>query len=179
MIVLFLRKSRQSSDFISKSLYRVVVVVVVVVAVVIVIVVVRLFYAPLHPSSGWKPGTTTRFSTIVILQPYGLTYSHLISAEVLSNKVGNRGRFNNFTRQKGHNNTESISYSFKIACNMKSDLALLLLSAWLSQYMMTSSNGNIFRVTGHFCGEFTGPRWIPRTKASDAGLWCFLWSASD
>ena len=23
--------------------------------------------------------------------------------------------------------------------------------------MMTSSNGNIFRVTGHFCGEFTGP----------------------
>ena len=21
------------------------------------------------------------------------------------------------------------------------------------------------------------PRWIPRTKASDAGLWCFLWSA--
>ena len=33
--------------------------------------------------------------------------------------------------------------------------------------MMTSSNGNIFRVTGHLCGEFAGPRWIPRTKASD------------
>ena len=31
--------------------------------------------------------------------------------------------------------------------------------------MMTLSNGNIFRVTGHLCGEFTGPRWIPRTKA--------------
>ena len=44
--------------------------------------------------------------------------------------------------------------------------------------MITSSNGNIFRVTGHLCGEFTGPRWIPRTKASDAELWCFLWSAS-
>ena len=40
--------------------------------------------------------------------------------------------------------------------------------------MMTSSNGNIFRVTGHLCGEFTGLRWIPRTKASDAELWCFL-----
>ena len=26
--------------------------------------------------------------------------------------------------------------------------------------MMTSSNGNIFCVTGHLCGEFTGPRWI-------------------
>ena len=24
-------------------------------------------------------------------------------------------------------------------------------------HMMTSSNGNIFRVTGHLCGEFTGP----------------------
>ena len=45
--------------------------------------------------------------------------------------------------------------------------------------MMTSSNGNIFRVTGHLCGEFTGPRWIPRTKASDAELWCFLWSLKE
>ena len=35
-------------------------------------------------------------------------------------------------------------------------------------HMMTSSNENIFRVTGHLCGEFTGLRWIPRTKASDA-----------
>ena len=44
--------------------------------------------------------------------------------------------------------------------------------------MMTWSNGNIFRVTGPLCGEFTGHRWIPLTKASDAELWCFLWSAS-
>ena len=36
-------------------------------------------------------------------------------------------------------------------------------------------NGNIFRVTGHLCGEFTSQRWIPRTKASDAEFWCFLW----
>ena len=42
---------------------------------------------------------------------------------------------------------------------------------------MTSSNENIFRVTGHLCGEFTGPRWLPRTKASDPELWCFLSSA--
>ena len=41
--------------------------------------------------------------------------------------------------------------------------------------MMTSSNGNIFRVTGHLSGEFTSGRWTPRTKASDAELWCFLW----
>ena len=40
--------------------------------------------------------------------------------------------------------------------------------------MMTSSNENIFRVTGHLCGEFTGPRWFPRTEASDAELWSFF-----
>ena len=46
--------------------------------------------------------------------------------------------------------------------------------------MMTSSNGNIFRITWLLAicgGEFTGHRWILRTKASDADLWCFLWSA--
>ena len=34
---------------------------------------------------------------------------------------------------------------------------------------MASSYENIFRVTGPLCGEFTGHRWIPRTKASHAG----------
>ena len=34
----------------------------------------------------------------------------------------------------------------------------------ISRDMMTSSNGNIFRVTGHLCGEFTGPRWIPAQR---------------
>ena len=32
--------------------------------------------------------------------------------------------------------------------------------AW---FMVTSSNGNIFHVTDHLCGEFTGHRWIPGT----------------
>ena len=45
--------------------------------------------------------------------------------------------------------------------------------------MMTSLNGSIFRVTGLFCGEFTGHRRIPCTKASDAELWCFIWSAPE
>ena len=30
-------------------------------------------------------------------------------------------------------------------------------------------------VTGPLCGEFTGDRWIPHTKASEANLWCFPW----
>ena len=45
--------------------------------------------------------------------------------------------------------------------------------------MMTSSNGNFFRVIRPLWGESTGHRWIPLTMASDAKLWCFLWSASE
>ena len=32
------------------------------------------------------------------------------------------------------------------------------------QYMMTSSNGNIFRVTGPLCGKFTGPGEFPTQR---------------
>ena len=53
------------------------------------------------------------------------------------------------------------------------------LSFDVSPDMMTSSNGNVFRVTGSLCGEFAGYRWILRTIASDAELWCFLWSAPE
>ena len=45
--------------------------------------------------------------------------------------------------------------------------------------MMTSSNGNIFRVTGLLCKEFTGYRWIPHTNDSDAQLWYCIWSAPE
>ena len=34
-----------------------------------------------------------------------------------------------------------------------------------------------FRESDPLYGEFTGNRWIHLTKASDAELWCFLWSA--
>ena len=41
----------------------------------------------------------------------------------------------------------------------------MLLWSVSPRIMMTSSNGNIFRVIGQLCGEFTGDRWIPRTEA--------------
>ena len=46
-------------------------------------------------------------------------------------------------------------------------------------FLCRTRNGIIFRVTGHLRGEFTDPRWIPCTKASDAELWCFPRSASE
>ena len=45
--------------------------------------------------------------------------------------------------------------------------------------MMTSSSGNIFRITGLWWGESTGARWIPLGKASDAELWYIFWSAPE
>ena len=79
-----------------------------------------------------------------------------------------------------HSSTYIILYKLVLGSHLvKSRSSLTFISAVESswnptQSMMTSSNGNIFRVTGHLCGEFTGLRWIPRTKASDAELWCFL-----
>ena len=49
----------------------------------------------------------------------------------------------------------------------------------LAYIMMTSSNDNIFHVTGPLWRESTVQRWIPLTMASDTELWCFLWSASE
>ena len=64
-------------------------------------------------------------------------------------------------------------------CGVKSFSISITMTTIHISFMMTSSNGNISRVTGHLCGEFTGHRWIPSTKAGDAELWCFLWSASE
>ena len=45
--------------------------------------------------------------------------------------------------------------------------------ACMAGHMMTSSNGNISRVTDHLCGEFTGPRWIPPHKGQWRGALMF------
>ena len=63
------------------------------------------------------------------------------------------------------------------------DTALDTVSDWhtdlVVKIIMTPSNGNIFCVTGHLCGEFTGRRRIPLTTDSNAELWCFLWTAPE
>ena len=40
-----------------------------------------------------------------------------------------------------------------------------MITQWGWPSMITPSNGNIFRVTGHLCGEFTGHRWIPPQRS--------------
>ena len=50
-------------------------------------------------------------------------------------------------------------------------MCLCTVDEGIAHLMMTSSNGNIFPVTGYLRG--------PLKKASDAELWCFLWSAPE
>ena len=45
--------------------------------------------------------------------------------------------------------------------------------------MMTSSNGNIFSITGPLCRQSTDHRWIPLTMDSEAELWPYLWYSSE
>ena len=56
---------------------------------------------------------------------------------------------------------------------------VLYASTITDYFMMTSSNGKNYGVTGPVWGESTGDRWIPLTKASEAELRCFLWSAPE
>ena len=42
------------------------------------------------------------------------------------------------------------------------------------QTMMTSSNGNIFRVTGPLCGEFTGPGEFPTQRPVTRSFYVFF-----
>ena len=43
-------------------------------------------------------------------------------------------------------------------------LAIISSGRWSLTIMMTSSNGNIFRVTGPLCGKFTGPGEFPAKR---------------
>ena len=117
---------------------------------------------------------------------------HGENEKLLKQQLRHQLSFRNYTKLMDHWSMKIIAICIYIYCirctythrydeelNQFKTWLLWLLHNFLTQSMMTSSNGNIFRVTGHLCGEFTGPRWIPHTKASDAELWCLLWSAPE
>ena len=52
--------------------------------------------------------------------------------------------------------------------------AIVILPPWWRHLME-----KISALLAPLCGEFTGNRWISHTRASDAELWYFLWSAPE
>ena len=75
-----------------------------------------------------------------------------------------------------------LTYSVRATLTEKGRNEPLILCTFLLTYsMMTSSNWNIFRVTGHLCGEFTDhgefPSQRPVTRSFDVIFDLRLWSA--
>ena len=75
-----------------------------------------------------------------------------------------------------HMTTQTVCYNFLLV-GVKPlkdtrifETSLLHCSLCYDIYMITSSNGNILRVTGFLWGEITGHWWIPLTKTSEAEL---------
>ena len=100
-----------------------------------------------------------------------ILYAHML----LEFKVKKLKWVNTASAQNGSKSLPIFVFHIHHICKyMPLPLIYALAADHAIQYMMTSSNGNIFHVTGPLCGEFTGDRWIPLTKASDAELWCFL-----
>ena len=62
-----------------------------------------------------------------------------------------------------HHTASAISIHYAMGC-MFSRVHITLQSNCHHLFMMTSSNGNIFRVTGPLCGEFTGPGEFPAQR---------------
>ena len=62
---------------------------------------------------------------------------------------------------------------------MKIAFSCVIFESIRKVFMMTSSNGNIFHVTGPLWGESINHQGIPLIKASDAELWCFLWYVAE
>ena len=85
------------------------------------------------------------FQLIYIFLHLKLTWSHHVQNVEFESFRKRRG----FSTSVDLSNQNRISWKQKTPCNA---------------YMMTSSNGNIFRVTVHLSADFTGQRWIPRKK---------------
>ena len=84
-----------------------------------------------------------------------------------------------WTNDGGFTDAQSLWVKW-CSCNALVSTVLYVTFMDVLRVMMTSSNGNIFHVTGPLCGKFTGHRVIPlTTKASDVKLWLFLWSTPE
>ena len=75
------------------------------------------------------------------------------------------------------NGVLDINVDSSIEMNCGIYLRVIPSTAWLGTAIITLSNENIFPVIRPLWGESTGNRWIDVTKASEAGLCFFLWSA--
>ena len=111
----------------------------------------------------------------------------MVVAKPLPLLIYDQWRLMSLTDSTGHdqyinswNEVEKCTYKYTVPYIRANELRFTLY-VWRRNQLANSwwrHQMEIFSAfTGPLCGEFTGHRWIPLTKARDAELWCFLWSA--
>ena len=108
---------------------------------------------------------------------YGCSYKfYYVSSEIVdSNNTHTLQRARaNCTSSNTNTHKRTVFYTTQIlrqnSIQMRKQIHIRFNTIWTKYtIMMTSSNWSIFRVTDPLCGEFTGHRWIPRTKGQWRG----------
>ena len=67
-------------------------------------------------------------------------------------------------KQKGHTSVGWSSNDWRAFDSYRTKQVIFVICYACLSDMMTSSNGNIFRVIAHLCRDFTTHWWIPRTR---------------
>ena len=102
----------------------------------------------------------------IMVSPYNINFVSLNKTELQRNH-----RWHYFSDKQQEMENGMLHGNIKLQCNKGSKLFIVRkylvkrsLGFRKTILMMTSSNGNIFRVTGSLCGEFTGPGEFPTQR---------------
>ena len=69
---------------------------------------------------------------------------------------------------------DAQNYPWDYAMEFVLVCAVMIDRCGIFEFIITASNGKSVRVTGHLCGEFTGPRWIPAQRPVTRGFDVFF-----
>ena len=116
----------------------------------------------------FRKSTGPRWVKLSVIGRFDSTRVPLISSQLDSHSP--RLKYERFIQNVAYVLTNGISQISDISQKPRSSISQRDIITWWRHQLETFS---ALRVTGHLCGEFTA------TKASDAELWCFLWSASE
>ena len=133
--------------------------------------------APLHPLGHWTawttPGSRHQIKLMSLLMSSGL---------VIRRKSDPNTKYGRSAVFRGHLFSWSLRcFDFQVLSTLPIGSCDGMVSIESEWWLLHDDVIKWKHFPRHWplCGEFTGHRWIPRTKASDAELWCFLWSAPE
>ena len=128
----------------------------------------------------WRCEHDSIIACVITLNHHTVTYTDIVTSTVIYVETSSRDIISVISQPEGSSPTASQGH-FRVRpedttvhpTNYAHGSCLLYFVVVWHCSVMTSSKENIFRVTGHLCGEFTG-EFPAQTKATDAELWCFF-----